>query len=50
MTLEVDPELRMRMQQANSLIVALWDPGQKTQLSCVQAPDTQKLWDRDGIV
>lgn len=25
--------------------IALWDPGQRTQVSCTWAPDPQKLWD-----
>ena len=43
------PASRWECSLTITLIVALWDPEQRTQLCHVQTPDPQKLWDDNNV-
>lgn len=43
-------KLQMKPQPWLTLTAALWDVQQMTQISCVQIPDQQKLWDNKYVL
>lgn len=50
MHLEENTRSRNAHSLADTLTTALWDPEQRSQLNCVQTPDSQKLWDNESVL